>query len=170
MSDFVTRLERELIEAIEREQRAGRLVGALRARAPRLARRALAAAAVAAIVAALALTLPRGQRDEEPRPAGPVPEHLVGDYSRRGGQVALILDIDRYTLLLPRGQRVVGPAGVDRGVLLLGDDGTGACDGTADPARYHARRSGPDLRLEVIEDSCAARADQLTAGPLLGDG
>jgi hypothetical protein len=164
MSDFVTRLEQELVAAIEREQRPRRLV---RSHTPR---RAVATVAVAAAIAAVVLALPRVQRQDEPQPAGAVRERLAGDYSRGGGRVALILDVDRYTLLLPGGERVVGAAGVEGDVLLLWDDGGGACGSTADPARYAVRLAGRDLRLALIEDACAARAAQLTAGPLRSGG
>jgi hypothetical protein len=163
VTDFVTRLERELVEAIEREQRSRRLVPVLRPRAPR---RAIAVVAVAAAIAAAVLAIPRPQRDAEPQPAGPVPERLVGDYTSQRGRVALILDLDRYTLLLPRGERVVGPVGVEGDVLLLWDDGGGACDGLAYAARYRFRLADRELRLTRIEDPCAARAAPLTAGPL----
>jgi hypothetical protein len=160
MTDFVTRLERELVEAIEREQRRRWPVR------PRAPRRAVAAVAVAAAIAAIVLALPRAQRDVGPEPAGTVPEHLAGDYSRRGGEVALILDVDRYTLLLPGGERAVGAAGVEGDMLLLWDDGGGACDTTVAPARYRVRLAGGELRLALIEDACTARAAPLTAGPL----
>ena len=168
MSDFVTRLEAELIRAAEREQggTVGRFLGLL----PRVrpgAALAAAALACAALVATI-VALPHGSRPSPPARVGPVPGRMIGDYERTvgAGRIALILDTRRYTLLIPGAGSVVGDAAVHGGVLVLGNDGTGACRPTTGIALYRAHLDGPRLRLTPISDRCRSRARALASTTL----
>jgi hypothetical protein len=163
MNDFVTRLEHELVEAFERQERRRPTLPSMRPLVP-----ALAVAAALALL--LVLVLPRGERaDETPVQPGPVPAEVAGSYSGARG-LSLILDVRRYTLRLPGRDPLIGDARGDGGVLLLGNDGDGPCGLRDFFARYAAVAEGGTLRLTLLEDACAARARALDGAALRRDG
>jgi hypothetical protein len=164
VSDFVTRLEHELVEAFERQDRRRRVP------VPRLRPLVPALAVAAALALALVLVLPLGERaDDAPVQPGPVPAQLAGSYTGADG-LSLILDVRRYTLQLPGRDPQIGDARGDGGVLLLGNDGDGPCGLRDFFARYAAVAEGGTLRLTLIDDACAARARALDGAALRRDG
>jgi hypothetical protein len=167
MSDFASRLERELIAAAKREERRPRML-------PRLPtpRRWSPALAIATAVAALALALApalRSPHDSNPptKPLRPLPAALLGDYSRSTsrGATSLILDRTRYTLVLPAGEDT-GDVAAAGSLLVLSSDGNGPCRYQDGRGQYRFERHGDTLRLHRLADGCRARAQALDGGSL----
>lgn len=169
MSDFATRLERELMAAAEREQRRPRML-------PRRPRRGgwSRAVAIATAVAVLALVVApalRSPHESNPpsngQPLGPLPPSLLGDYSRSTGRGAtsLILDRTRYTLVLPTGEDT-GDVSVAGSLLVLTSDGNGICRYQHGPGQYRFELHRGTLRLHRLDDRCGARAQALEGGSL----
>ena len=169
MNDFASRLERQLVDAARREQR--------RARRPLIARRvpdlrsALPTVAALAAIAIVLLVLAPQLRRPEPLPTpgrpGPVPTTLGGNYT--SGDVRLILDRRRYTLLIAGKDAVTGTVAAQGPVLILEDDGEGACRASTQPAQYRATFANGELRLQRLTEHCPTRARALEQ-PLTRDG
>ena len=158
MSDFGTRLERELVQAAHRERARARR-GGLAGRAAGLRPLTPALVAAAAVAAVLFVLVPRLAPPDQPAPPGrpgPVPAALAGSYAR--GDTTLILDRRRYTLLLSGSPAVTGTVTATGPVLAFDDDGEGACPASLRPARYLGTLSDGRLQLRRLADGCKARA------------
>jgi len=107
--------------------------------------------------------------EQPPTPArpGPVPTTLGGNYTT--GDVRLILDRRRYTLLITGKDTVTGTVAAQGPVLIFDDDGEGACRASAQPARYRATLANGELRLQRLTEHCQTRARALQQ-PLTRDG
>ena len=163
MSDFGTRLERELMAAAEREQRRPRMLP----RRPR-PRRWSVALAIATAVAALALAVGpvlRSPHDSNlpsnGQPLRPLSPALLGDYSR--GATSLVLDRTRYTLVLPAGEDT-GDVSAAGSLLVLSSDGNGVCRYQDGRGQYRFELRRHTLRLHRLVDRCHARGQALDGG------
>ena len=166
MSDFGTRLERELIAAAEREQRRPRMLARRPSRGGSLALAIGTAVAVLALVVVPALRSPRELPDNG-QPLGPLAPALLGDHAGSTGRraISLILERTRYTLVLPVGEDT-GDISAAGSLLVLTSDGDGVCRQHDERGLYRFQLHGRTLRLHRLTDGCRARAEALNGEAL----
>ena len=165
----IDKLEQQLREAAARELESERSRAFTFPKLPWLVMPVAGALAVLLVTLFVVVPALRGPTETEREVAAPkatpvqVPADLLGSFRR--GEVTLIFDFDRYTILsgevTVRGDAESVPAG-----LRLTHDGAGDC-GTApqEPGVYAYRFRGDALTFTALDDDCAARRRALTGGP-----